>query len=209
VKALLGLIVVAVFLLVAKTTFQDAWEEGKVHETGQVPTPQHLATGGNDNSPRVLSEEPVVGRNSPSGWAYDGREATGLRAQTQPTVDPQPTERPVEMTRVSSPTEILRPWDIYREYQENVIRADAKFLGKILTVHGVVDDISRRRGEPVLTIATESYTSTGAGVQCSFLESDEPKLMSIRRGQPITVSGLCRGLDFGLNFDNCQIIAQQ
>lgn len=81
------------------------------------------------------------------------------------------------------------------EYDANEVAADYKYKHKIIQVTGTIKEISKDFMDfPMLTLVTSSEWSS---VVCGFSDEDETQLISLRKGQSVTLYGECRGMTLG------------
>lgn len=80
---------------------------------------------------------------------------------------------------------------LYRAYKANEVQADSKYKGKVLKVSGVVDGIGKDMlDKPYVSLKTSSPIMT---VQCFFSKSHLKTLGNLKKGQELTVKGVCDG----------------
>jgi hypothetical protein len=84
-------------------------------------------------------------------------------------------------------------------YRENEIKADSVFRGKRVVVGGSIKDISRDiLDRPFLVISD---------VTLYFSKSEETQIAELKKGQFVTVEGICDGMDFGiLSLSKCSLL---
>ena len=93
---------------------------------------------------------------------------------------------------------------LYRAYNENEIAADKKYKNKKLAVTGIVSDISEVWGKVSVDLKVGSrYDFTT--IKCSI--DDKDVVAALRKGQKITVIGICDGLTANLyiGLNDCKI----
>ncbi len=80
---------------------------------------------------------------------------------------------------------------LYSEYEQNAIRADESYKGKILEVQGSVNKIDKDvfDKEYILFYSNNIF----AGVQCKLKGSETSKASSLNPGDEITVQGVVTG----------------
>lgn len=91
------------------------------------------------------------------------------------------------------PAEIL-----YKQYQENEIDANQKYLGKVMEVQGVVSTISQGDTLKILSLASKN---PAGGINCQMFTSD--KNISVKVGDAITIKGKCTGFLMDVNLVDC------
>ena len=82
--------------------------------------------------------------------------------------------------------------DLCAAFEDNEIAAEQKYGNRYLAVDGVIDSIAKDiLGTPYVTLSINEG-SLGQ-VQCMFESKNETKLLELRRGNHLTVYGLCSG----------------
>lgn len=108
---------------------------------------------------------------------------------TEPT-----TEAPIEITAIK----------LIKEYQNNEIAFEKKYVGKTLLVSGVIDDISSSYGSNYISI---SDGNGWVNVDCYLRYSEEDKAAEYNTGDHITIMGKCTGESWGEpQLSGCEII---
>lgn len=93
---------------------------------------------------------------------------------------------------------------LYKDYEENAIKADGKYKDKLIQITGKVDDIFREvMGHPYVTFSVDKYFQH---VQAVFSKDEESKVAELKKGQTITVRGRCKGKTMNVLIDDCIII---
>jgi len=88
---------------------------------------------------------------------------------------------PSSSNRNKTPIYNLSPDQILKEYKDNEAAADKKYLGKIISIEGIVTDIS------------SEDIRLNNDVVCNFDGKEKNKLADIRKGERITIKGECAG----------------
>ena len=93
---------------------------------------------------------------------------------------------------------------LYKAYNTNEISADDKYKAKKLAVTGRISDISEIMGN----ISVDLKTSDGIGwtkISCKMENRDV--VSKLRKGQEITVIGICEGLtlNISIDLDDCEV----
>jgi len=96
---------------------------------------------------------------------------------------------------------LLTAPQLYAKHEANKAAADNRHKGKVVVVHGVVEDI----GKDFLGNAYVMLVSGDMmfGVQCLFAESEEHSFGSLRKGQQISVKGRIEGKLGHLSLKDC------
>lgn len=93
---------------------------------------------------------------------------------------------------------------LIKEYQNNEIAFEKKYVGKTLLVSGVIDDISSAYGSNYISI---SDGDSWINVDCYLRSSEEDKAAEFNTGDYITIKGKCTGESWGdPQLSSCEII---
>lgn len=94
---------------------------------------------------------------------------------------------------------------LIQHYDENEYNADLMFRGRMLGVEGTVTNISTGlSGAPEVTL--DASWGLG-GIQCRMHPKQAPeRIAALRKGDRITVAGVCRGRLISISLDECFII---
>jgi len=120
--------------------------------------------------------------------------ALGTSGGPQPTVTIK--EQPKETIQITAR-------ELYSNYSENEIAADALYKGKWLEVSGTLDNIGK-------DILDSMYVTLKTGdilgsVQCMLIDSELEKAANLNSGTQITVIGQNDGLMMNVLLDDCYI----
>lgn len=94
--------------------------------------------------------------------------------------------------------------ELFRDYESNEVAGDEKYKGKKIAVTGKVEDIGKDAlGYPYVSL----YVDIMQSIVCYFSEDDIKILSKLKKGQKITIIGVCDGkmLNLSVNLKNCQI----
>lgn len=94
---------------------------------------------------------------------------------------------------------------LYKEYMDNPISADAKYKGKILKLTGKVDTIDREiAGNTYITFKIDFLKD----IRITFKKSEESKVADLKKGQQVTIKGECTGtlLSTTVALNDCEIV---
>lgn len=93
-----------------------------------------------------------------------------------------------------------------KAYDENKVAADAKYEGKKLEISGVIDSIGKDITDaPYVVLKGVEYKLFG--VQCMFPRAKESNLISLTKGQSLTVQGKLSGELIGnVIVRDCEIV---
>lgn len=90
---------------------------------------------------------------------------------------------------------------LFREFQENEVNANKKYLDKIIEVKGAVSDIQQT---PTTSSIQLHSGDAGGGINCS-LSNSEGHIQIPSKGTLITVKGKCAGFLMDVNLVDCVI----
>ncbi len=92
--------------------------------------------------------------------------------------------------------------ELFKNYKEDIDKADSEYKGKFLTVEGVVNDINKDiDGKPYLTLKTDDRFGE---VQCFFDKS--ATIESLKKGQTVKVNGKVLGMMFTVILKECKLV---
>jgi RNA polymerase subunit RPABC4/transcription elongation factor Spt4 len=90
-------------------------------------------------------------------------------------------------------------------YNENEVKADSQYKGKVLEVTGIVNTIGK-------DILDEAYVTVGSGepyevwsVQCYFGKGDLDSISELSPGDTVTISGKCSGKTLNVALKQCTV----
>jgi len=102
-----------------------------------------------------------------------------------------------------SKSHFISAHELFANYQDNEVAADATFSGRLLKVRGEVTEIGKDiLGTPYVSLDTE--TDSIGTVQCMF-PSDEG-LPQLRKGQLVDIEGTCLGLLMNVIVRECRLL---
>lgn len=88
------------------------------------------------------------------------------------------------------------------EFNTDEAAANARFLDKVITVSGPVDDVQIvGTGATVFLATDDSVTS----VTCSFYDTELEKVKMLRKGTTVKIKGICTGKLFDVVLNKCSI----
>ncbi len=107
---------------------------------------------------------------------------------------PTATDSGAETTATEAPAYNLTPEQLYSEFDNNKVAAEAKYNDKIVTITGPIHDI----GKDVMDTAYIVIGGNGLdGVQCMFPEGQEATISKLSKGQVVTAKGKVSGQPLG------------
>lgn len=101
----------------------------------------------------------------------------------------------------------ISPSALWRAFDENEVAAEDEYRGKEVVITGIVKDIA---ASPIRNIPQVSFTTDEHGfksVQCEFAPEDRQEVGRIRKGQSVTLAGICREMSVGaIYLEKCRIV---
>lgn len=125
--------------------------------------------------------------------------ATRMDAQKRPLVEKKCRQIYAKMRLVSA--KVL--WDAFNT---NAIAAEDAYKGKLVAVEGKISKIGTSpMGYPELTFAIDGFGLKS--VRCQFSKEARPEIAKLKKGQSVTVGGLCKGfvMDSQVSMDSCEL----
>ncbi|MEX0966677.1 MAG: hypothetical protein WD077_05530 [Bacteroidia bacterium] len=98
----------------------------------------------------------------------------------------------------------LSATQLFKAYDDNEVAADDKYLDRKLMVHGVIEDIGKDiMGDPYVSLGVDYLQS----VNCYFSDDNMNVISKLRKGQNLTVIGVCKGktLNISVSLNDCII----
>lgn len=92
---------------------------------------------------------------------------------------------------------------LYSEYEANGVLADKNYKDKALKVTGIVDNIDKDIMDQIyVTLNGDEYVGD---IQCFFSEEYLDQAAELKKGQKITVTGVCEGKMMNVVLKGCTI----
>ena len=86
------------------------------------------------------------------------------------------------------------------EYLQDEISADKKYAEKVIQVTGEIYNISTLKGDGVITL---KFSGLESSVICYLLPEENNKTLKLKKGQFITIKGICKGYLLDVNMVKC------
>ena len=119
-----------------------------------------------------------------------------IRTTTAP-IAPTPTNQ-INYIKVTA-------YQLYKDYEENVIAADKKYLNNYIEVTGKITSISKLLGKYYVSLDADGYGIDT--IECIFGQSQVNALTTIKTGQHVTIRGVCEGMSLlSIYVNNCQLV---
>lgn len=144
--------------------------------------------------------------NSASGSGSTVSQPVQQSSQSQ-----QPVQQPVQQVaqtqnepQRSEPDYIeITPAKLFAAFEDNEAAANMKYKGKLIQVTGTINDIGTDiLGDPYITFETDILK----GVNCYFTKSSMEEIAQVRKGQKVTVRGICDGKLVYVLLKKCELV---
>eukprot|EP00914_Ancora_sagittata_P003297 GHVO01006842.1.p1 GENE.GHVO01006842.1~~GHVO01006842.1.p1 ORF type:complete len:169 (+),score=5.55 GHVO01006842.1:27-533(+) len=99
------------------------------------------------------------------------------------------------------PDMVITAYELSRDYEENELRADKKYKGKLVKVDGEVEDISKILGSSGITLVGYEFS----WISCNFAEVDEESIAKLDKGDKVSVVGYIDGYGFSVDMSKCKL----
>ena len=87
---------------------------------------------------------------------------------------------------------------IVADYTESESAADDMYKGKVIVVTGVISEVYRG-------FLYTPYVELEAGVRCSFSDNEDPVMITLTKGQTVSMKGQGDRLLFGVELRGCTV----
>ncbi len=95
---------------------------------------------------------------------------------------------------------------LWNDYEDNEIAADEKYTGEYIKITGIVSDINSKDILTSANVLLRVEDSLFGCVQCNFNSEESKVLANIKKGQKITITGICGGLElYNVVVGNCEV----
>lgn len=107
-----------------------------------------------------------------------------------------------DVPQLYEPNIVISAVNLLDEYDQNEVRADSNYRGRVLEVSGVVHSIGTAFSQTYVTIGTgEKYEFIT--VQCYFNSGQLDTVASLNKGDEVTIIGKCDGKSLNVSLSNC------
>jgi DNA/RNA endonuclease YhcR with UshA esterase domain len=93
--------------------------------------------------------------------------------------------------------------EFYGQYEQSETLANAKYINKVIEVTGTIAAI--QTSDKSCSILLDAEQPTGA-VNCVFSNEGKNRIMSLKKGQKMTVKGKCSGFLMDVNLVDCVMV---
>jgi len=106
-------------------------------------------------------------------------------------------------TKKSKTDVTITAQNFINEYIQDEISADKKYVEKIIQVKGEIYSISTLKGDSVITL---KFPDLESSVICYLLPEENIKTLKFKKGQSITIKGICKGYLLDINMVKCVFV---
>jgi hypothetical protein len=142
-----------------------------------------------------------------AGLPQLGQEPSARAAAPAASTEPIQAEVRAEVGTDVKPSHRVTPSELVSAYEENEVRADARYKGSTLTVSGVVSRVGRTFSDRAYVCITDEQGTHE--VQCMFGLWYENQLLSLNKGERIRVVGTGGGLMVNVLLTDCRIVDER
>ena len=103
----------------------------------------------------------------------------------------------------TAPDLIISVDQILSDYQNNEEQANKSYTDKIVQLKGEISKISIQDGKATFTLISPSFDAT---VICSFQAEENRNVLSFKKGDEISLKGICTGYLLDVVLVNCVIL---
>lgn len=93
--------------------------------------------------------------------------------------------------------------DLIQDFESNENTANAKYLGKVISVTGIVAKTELNGSTQTIFLKSHSRV---AFVNCQFEKTYTDKIAGLQTGQTITVKGICTGMLMDVVLNRCALM---
>ncbi len=95
--------------------------------------------------------------------------------------------------------------DLWKAFSDNEVLAEKTYTGKNIKVTGVVSEINSGSFITTANVLLNVDNAMFSCVQCNFQKKDVDKLAELKKGQTVTIIGVCSDLDLNVQVVNCKV----
>ncbi len=92
---------------------------------------------------------------------------------------------------------------LIHDFESNENKANKKYLEQIIQVTGTITEISNTKNKGIVTLSNED--SLGS-IMCHLSPLENKKIKALKKGQNITIKGLCTGYLMDVILIKCSIV---
>lgn len=103
----------------------------------------------------------------------------------------------------TTPNLIIAVDEILSDFENDEEKANTKFTDKIIELKGVIAEITTQDNATTITLMSQNFDAT---VICSLLPEETPNVLEYKKGDEISLKGICKGYLLDVVIVNCIII---
>lgn len=156
----------------------------------------------------MIGEEEVL--NNRAAMPSDDRLALNVSqsstdAKTQGKTNTKPSnDKPLPVVVTNAPIIKVKAGELIKAYDNNEVKADAAYKGKIISVSGKVISVRVSWGKPIVEIGTGEIFEWG--ITCYFDKEDQDLIATLDQGDTVKITGTCDGKSFmSVSLSDCSI----
>ncbi len=156
--------------------------------SSNVTTSQETKTPNNETQPKKEEEQ------------TNDTEKTAVAEVTQETTQVEQKEQEYEIEVTAK--------ELADEFNDNEIRANQNYKGKIAKISGEISDIGEVLGQTYVVLSNEDESfSNFVDVQCFFKDKDEiNKIAQKNKGDKVVIIGKIEGKSLNVSVKNCRFV---
>lgn len=158
-----------------------------------------------DSDKQVVSSTEI---NTSSSESTSQAEKLSTTTQSQKAEEPSTTDTQ-ETTQQKPEYEIeVSAKDLSKAFNDNEIKANQDYKGKIAKITGQIKDIGETFGQTYIVLSNEDESlSNFVDIQCFFKEKDEiNKIAQKNKGDKVTIIGKIDGKSLNVSVQNCKFV---
>lgn len=90
------------------------------------------------------------------------------------------------------------------DYKENEVQADHNYQDEMMLVNGIIYEITVDQGSTYIKLEGSEFDQ----ISCKMQDSENEKIMELKKGKKVVIQGLCIGfdeLDFYPSLEECKL----
>jgi len=103
-------------------------------------------------------------------------------------------------TKKSKADFVLTAQNLISDFLQDEISAEQKYANQVLQINGEIHKISTLNGNGVITL---KFTNLDSSIICHLQPEENKKILLFKKGQKITVKGICTGYLLDVIMVNC------
>ena len=104
---------------------------------------------------------------------------------------------------VGSPEYLVAANDLIAEFEHNESAANKKYVGRAVEVNGRVAEVMQKENAFLILLGDSTFVSR---VSCTLQDTGDDMAYGLRKGDPLTVRGICTGRLLDVVLVDCNIV---